>query len=102
MKRLRKAALLLVVARSQKREICQTRFVQRYDMGEIGEHDGVEGKAALSGFVHYSCYCNLVQRSCIATATTGNTLTSSPIPAYAGGIRTSTKAPAASRIAKRL
>lgn len=51
--------------------------------------------------VHY-LHVNLIHRNCIATAMTGSTLTSSPSPAYAGGIRTVTNAPAASRMAKRL
>jgi len=45
---------------------------------------------------------NFFHLNCIAIATTGNTLTNSPNPAYAGGILALGNAPAASKIAKRL
>ena len=40
--------------------------------------------------------------NCMATRTTGRTLTISPRPAYAGGTRACTNAPAANKIAMRL
>jgi hypothetical protein len=44
----------------------------------------------------------LVHLSCTPAATTGKTLTNSPSPAYCGGIRACTNAPAAINIANKL